>query len=142
MSYVYHVDSEYGLVVIRPAGRFTGDQLIDIFRDVLQNPDREPDYDHVWDTSALKTLVVDVEVIDMYRSVLDKHAEQIGNGRVAVVARRETTRTLATMLFSVGEEDQGRETQRIFESLEQAADWLGLPVSVLVRIPDDQWISS
>jgi broad specificity phosphatase PhoE len=141
MSYAYHVDPDHGLVLVRPSGQFTDDELIEVFRRFLQHPDRDPDFDHVWDTSSLDELVVDVGVIDKYRSVLDEHAERVGDGRVAVVAHRETTRMLATMLFSLGN-GQRQRTQRIFETLEQVADWLELPVSVLTGIPDDQWISS
>jgi hypothetical protein len=139
MSTAYHVDPEYEVVLYRPAGRFTESDFIALLRAAWSDPIREPHFAHVWLTHAVDELAMDATVIPMYRDLLAAHDEQITTGKVAVVTTRALTRRFASMVIQVGRRHRG--TFRIFEAVDAAAEWTGVPVEVLTKGPDADWTS-
>lgn len=136
MAYAYYLNTQHRLVIIRPYGEFTDEQLIEVSHAFYSDPDREPGFDHLWDTRMIETLVMGVEVIDKYTTFQEEHEQQAGDGRVAVVATRETTETLATMLFTFGDE-KTEQSQCIFNDMGAAAEWLDVPSPVVLGVHDD-----
>jgi hypothetical protein len=133
----YHVNAEHTVVLLRPTGRFTEDDLVDLIQTVLTDPRRRPAFNHVWDTRDIDELVMDADVIPMYRTLLDKKADRIAQEKVAIVATRPLTRTFSAMLAQVSRRHPA--AFQLFETLEAAAGWVGVPAPVLIDVPDDDW---
>jgi hypothetical protein len=137
MTCAYHVNPEHQLVIFRPTGQFTETTFIDLCRAAYTDPTREPHFAHVWDTRNIDELVMDVDVIPMYRTLLEEHQNQITEGKVAIVTTRIVTQTFASMLIQV--DHRGPATFQLFEAMEAAAEWVGLPMQALEDIPESQW---
>ncbi len=137
MSSSYHLNAEHALVLIRATGRFTESDLETLLRSVYDDPRHTPRFNHLWDSRAIDELVVDVDVIDTYRELLDEYEDQMSRGKVAVVAARTLTRTFASMLIQVGAKHPA--TFRVFDDMEGAAGWIGVPMSVTTDVPGHDW---
>lgn len=133
----YHIDVDHDFVLFRPTGQFTERDLINLIQAAFEDPRRSPDFTHVWDTQAIDELVMDADVISMYRNLLDENADRITEDKVAVIASRAVTRTFASMLIQVSKEHPA--TFQLFERMEGAADWIEVPTSALTAIPDRDW---
>jgi hypothetical protein len=133
----YHVNVDHSIVLLYPVGRFTERDLILLLRAVLNDDRRTPQFNHVWDTRDIDELVMDVEVISMYRDLLMEHEGRITRGKIAIVATRTLTRTFASMLIQVRRKHPG--SFRLFEGMEAVAEWVGVPPSVLTSVPDRDW---
>lgn len=137
MAHAYRVEAEDALVLFRPTGRFNETDFIDLSRAAYDDPRRKPHFAHVWDTRAIDELVMDADVISMYRNLLTENADRITQGKVAVIATRGLTRTFASMLIQVSTDHPA--TFRLFEHGEAAAAWIGIPESDLTNVPDHGW---
>lgn len=133
----YHINLDHNFVLFRPTGQFTERDLIDLIQAVFEDPRRNPSFVHVWDTQAIDELVMDADVISMYRNLLDDNADRITEEKVAVIASRAVTRTFASMLIQVSKQHPA--TFQLFERAEVAADWVGIPASALTAVPDQDW---
>ena len=133
----YHINLHHNFVLFRPTGQFTERDLIDLMQAAFDDPRRSPTFAHVWDTQAIDELVMDADVISMYKNLLDDSADQVTEEKVAVIASRAVTRTFASMLIQVS--TQHPATFELFERAEGAADWIGVPVSALTAISDHDW---
>jgi len=137
MNSFYHLNTEHKIVIFRSPGRYTESDFINLLRGAYDDPRHTPQYDHIWDSRSIEELVVDVEVIDLYRDLLKEYEGQISQGKVAVIAVRTLTRTFSSMLAEVGTEHPA--TFRMFDDVEATAEWVGVPVSVITNVPDDGW---
>jgi hypothetical protein len=137
---LYHVDADHSVVLFRPTGQFTEHDLIALIEAALDDPRRTPQFVHVWDTRDIDELVMDADVITMYRTFLDENAARITQEKVAIVATRTLTRTFASMLAQVS--GQHPATFRLFDDLEAAAGWVGVPSPVLTDVPDHDWMNA
>ena len=133
----YHVNVDHSVVVLRPVGRFTERDLTALLQAVLDDARRTPQFDHVWDTRDIDELVMDADVISMYRTLLDENEARITRRKVAIVATRTLTRTFAAMLAQVSRKHPG--TFQFFEGMEAVAEWTGVPDAALTSIPDRDW---
>jgi hypothetical protein len=133
----YHINVDHAFVLFRPTGQFTECDLINLIQAVFDDPRRSPTFTHVWDTRAIDKLVMDADVISMYRNLIDENVDRIPEEKVAVVASRAVTRTFASMLIQVSKEHPA--TFQLFERLEGAADWIGVPPAALTTVADDTW---
>jgi len=133
MSSAYHIDPEHNLVLVRPAGRFTETAFIQLCRTIYDDPDRRPHFSSIWDARAIDELVMDAEVIPMYRAFLAENADRVTQGQVAIVTDREIATTFASMLIQVGKNRVG--AYEIFSSLASAAAWMGVPPEALSNPP-------
>jgi hypothetical protein len=133
----YHVNVDHSIVLLRPVGRFTEHDLIILLRTVLDDARRTPQFNHVWDTRDIEELVMDADVISMYRDLLTDHEDRITRGKIAIVATRTLTRTFASMLIQVSRKHPG--VFRLFEGMEAVAEWVGVPTSSLTSIPESDW---
>ena len=129
MSCTFKVDPRHELVLLRPTGRFTEAEFIEVCHACYDHPDREPTFAHVWDTRSIDELVMDVDVISEFRDFLTVNQERATKSTVLVIATRSVTETFATMLVQVSELQAA--TYRLCRSVEEAADALGVPVAVL-----------
>lgn len=129
MSCALKVDSRHELVLIRPSGRFTEAEFIETCRAFYAHPDREPTFSHVWDSRFIDELVMKVDVIALYRNFLEANRERATVGDVAVIASRSLTETFATMLVEVS--GLPAATYRLYDSAEEVAEELGVPLAVL-----------
>lgn len=129
MACSYRVDPEHQLVLFRPSGQFTERDFIALCRAAYAHPDRTPQCAHVWDTRFIDELVMNANVIPMYRDFLAENRTRITEDKVAVIATRPMTETFASMLVQIGEHESA--TFRLFDSLEAAAEWLDRPVEAL-----------
>jgi len=134
---VYHVNVEHAFVLFRPTGRFAERDLIHLIQTVLEDPRRTPQFTHVWDTRDIDELVMDADVISMYRDLLTEKEDRITRGKIAIVATRTLTRTFASMLIQVSRKHPG--VFRLFEGMEAVAEWVGVPTSSLTSIPESDW---
>jgi hypothetical protein len=137
MSSFYHLNTEHTLVVFRSSGLFTESEFINLLRGAYDDPRHTPQFNHVWDSRSIEELVVDVDVIDMYRDLLNEYEDQISRGKIAIIAVRTLTRTFSSMLAEVGGEHPA--TFQIFDDVEATAEWVGVPVSVITNVPDHAW---
>lgn len=137
MGNFYHVNAERELVLFHSTGRFTGGDFIDLLRAAHDTPQHKPDFSHIWDTRAIDELVVDTEVISMYRDLLSEYGGKISRGKIAVVTVRALTRTVSTMVMELRTEHPA--IYRFFDDLEGAAEWIGVPVSAVTDIPEREW---
>lgn len=137
MGSFYHLDTEHELALFRATGRFTESDLVELLRSVYEDPCHTPTFDHVWDSRGIEKLVVDADVIGMYRDLLDEYEGQISRGKVAVVAVRTLTRTFTSMLIGVGANHPA--TFQVFPDMEAAAAWIGVPPSATTDVPDHGW---
>lgn len=133
----YHVNAEHTVVLLRPTGRFAEGDLIDLIQAVLDDPRRRPHFNHVWDTRHIDELVMDADVISMYRTLLDENTGRITQEKVGIVATRPLTRTFSAMLAQTSRQHPA--AFQLFETLETAAEWVEVPASVLTNIPDAEW---
>jgi hypothetical protein len=141
MSYSFYVNNEYEFVLIRPWGEFTEDEFIDVSRAFYNHPTREPDFAHIWDTQSIDRLVMDANVIDMYRAFLAENSDRSSSDRVAIIATRTMVETLSRMLAELNRQQTNQEIS-FFNDLASAASWLGLPLEVLTDIPASAWMTS
>jgi len=133
----YHVNVEHTVVLLRPKGRFAEGDLIDLLQAVLEDSRRRPSFTHVWDTRDIDELVMDADVISMYRTLLDENTDRLEQEKVAIVATRPLTRTFSSMLAQTSRQHPA--AFQLFETLKTAAEWVGVPASVLTSIPDSEW---
>jgi hypothetical protein len=138
MARTYCVDPEHQLVLLRPTGRFTERDFIALCRAAYAHPDRTPQYAHVWDTRFIDELVMDVDVISMFRDFLADTEARATEGKVAVITTRVMTETFASMLIQIGE--QRPATFQLFTTVPAAAEWLELPAEALADDPDRPWL--
>jgi hypothetical protein len=129
MPCVYKVNRRHEFVLLRPSGRFTETDFIETCRAYYDHPDREPTFAHLWDGRSIDELVMNVDVIALYRDFLEENEERATVGDVVVIATRSMTETFATMLIQVS--DLQAATYRLCRSLEEAADALGVPLAAL-----------
>jgi len=129
MACSYRVDPEHRLVLFRPSGRFTESDFLDLCRAAYEHPERTPQFAHVWDARFIDELVMNANVIPLYREFLAENKPRITEDQVAVIATRPMTETFASMLVQIGEHQSA--TFRLFSTPEAAAEWLGRPVEAL-----------
>jgi hypothetical protein len=137
MGSFYHFNADHALVFFRSTGRFTEHDFINLLLAAYDDPRHTPTFNHVWDSRDIEELVVGANVINMYRDLLNEYESQITRGRIAIVAVRTITRTFSSMLVQVGNGHPA--TFRLFKDLEAAAEWIGVPASALIDIPDQDW---
>jgi hypothetical protein len=129
----YAVDPHFGFVLVRPAGRFTEEAFIELCRAVYDDPDRQPHYSAIWDARGIDELVMDADVIPMYKRFLRENAHRVTQGQVAIVSDRELATTFASMLIEVGRSRVG--AFELFETLDAAARWIGIPPQAIADLP-------
>lgn len=137
MACAYHVNAGHDLVLFRPNGRFGGDDFIALCRAAYDDPRRTPQFSHVWDTRSIDELVMEVDVISTYRAFLSENQERLTEEKVAIIATRAMTRTFASMLVQVSK--QSPATFQLFNSVQAAADWIGVPGTALTGVPEQDW---
>ena len=133
MPSTYHVDPEQELILVRPTGRFTEEEFIQLCRALYDDPDREPQFAVIWDTRDIDELVMDADVIPEYKSFLRENEDRLTQGPIAIIADRALTRTFASMLTQVGNKHVG--AYEIFSTPDEAAQWIGLPDTALSDLP-------
>lgn len=137
MGSFYHFNADHALVFFRSTGRFTEHDFINLLRAAYDDPRHTPNFSHVWDSRDVEELVVDPNVINMYRDLLNEYESQIAREKIAIVAVRTITRTFSSMLARVGTGHPA--TFQLFDDLEAAAEWVGVPASVLTEVPGQAW---
>jgi hypothetical protein len=129
MHCAYKVDPRHELVLLRPTGRFAETDFIETCRAFYDHPDREPAFAHVWDARSIDELVMNVDVIALYREFLEENQERATEGPVAVITTRSMTETFATMFIQVSGVQAA--TYLICDSVEEAAEELDVPLAAL-----------
>lgn len=137
MNCAYHVSVDQAAVLFRPAGRFTEVEFIQLLRVALADPRRSRQFAHIWDTREIDELVMDSDVISMYRTLLNENVDRLAQEKVAIIAKRPLTRTFSSMLARVSPRHPA--VFQLFETMESAADWVGVSASALTNIPAQDW---
>ena len=133
MPSTYHVDPEQELILVRPTGRFTEEEFIQLCRALYDDPDRTPQFAVIWDTRAVDELVMDADVIPEYKTFLRENEDRLTQGPIAIIADRALTKTFASMLTQVGREHVG--ACEVVSTPEEAARGVDLPDTALSNLP-------
>ncbi len=129
MSYSYQIDGEHKVVLFRAAGVFTIQEMMSCLREVVADPQFEPDFDHLIDFRSVTHFEAGGE--EMRERVRDDQRleEQIGSGRIALVAEGGHVFGMARM-YEIMMEDDPRSVAT-FNSITDAATWLEVPKAVV-----------
>jgi hypothetical protein len=135
MPYQLHINKQHRLCYMVLYGVMDGDQLIKALTEVMNHQDWRSGFDTLWDGTAVEEVKFDFHKAWRVRNIAQAYAKQLGPGKSAYVATRPLAYATARMM-KVGLHIKGREI-RVFRSLEDARNWLGLALPSVWDLPDD-----
>lgn len=123
------IDPQRCFVLVRANGRVTGADVNAVYRAVLTDPAWQPTFQILWDATEIRSLEVAWEEAEAFRNAAATLSDRVGEGRSAVVARRDLDAMMANNYIIFGgrhpRRDPGREVQ-VFSSISVAIEWLGV----------------
>ena len=119
MPFSYEIDTARRLVVIILTGDVSGRDIHDAISTYVEDPAWRPGYDRVWDSSGTKSMVLDLDEVRRIWKLLEALQSRMGEGRTAVVARRDVDRTAAEIIRA-----KTPWPLRIFPTMEKALAWI------------------
>ena len=116
----YKIDLEHCIILSTASGTLTDEELRSHQRDVLADPDFESTLNQLWDLrEVVRSETSSAALGDLARA----RSYSVGTKR-ALVAPRDVQFGMARMFQTL--HDGAPEDLRVFRSLEEARDWLGL----------------
>ena len=120
---------EHDLVITRPYGRITNDELPAYYRERLEAGTLRPDMRELVDGRSIDVFEVDARgQVDLVR-LLKEHRDRLEGIRWAFIAPTELAFGMFRM-FEAQKSDLPFETA-VFRSADEAAEWLGVPEEAL-----------
>lgn len=122
VAYNIQIDPSARLGIVTFSGIVDGRDLMDSIAALYGHADWEPDFDMLWDASALSQLIIDPDDIQRISAQSKEHAHQVGPGRTAIVVTRDIDFAInRLMLYRQGPRPRER---RVFERVAEAMVWL------------------
>ena len=118
------------------SGHVTGRDYRETFEALWEDERWQRDFVEVWDLTSVDVVDVTPDEVDRIVESLHARAERIRGSHVVLVSSRDAVATLAR-LFERLTADIGR-TFHVKRTREEAADWLGVPLSALYPVPSDE----
>jgi hypothetical protein len=125
MAFSCTVDRGRRLGIARVSGGVDTEELLQIIRALLEDPDWEPGFNILWDGCRITDLVVDEREMQTVASDALSRSDRLGEGKTAIVVTRDRSRELAHM-FTALARHPGRD-RRVFTSAREALEWLAVP---------------
>ena len=125
MPFEAEIFEEQNLVVTRPVGAITNEELLAYYRGRLDEGTLRPGLRELVDGRGIEEFGVDPEGQRRLAELLEEYADRLEGVRWAFVARRPLTFGMFRM-FEAQKSNLPFETS-VFESLELALEWLGVP---------------
>jgi hypothetical protein len=123
MPYLASVDPDLRLGLATVRGATFGCDLAEANEALYQNPKWQPGFDELWRCDAITEFVVLPSELKEVVEMETANAARVGTGRVALVITREVVQMIGELYqHLVADRDV-----EIFETLDEAVSWLGLP---------------
>ena len=117
----YQISPEYRLLRSRAWGVLTHPEITAHRLRFTSDPAFQPDFDQLYDLREVTSIAATVEQI----REISSHSPFSSKSRRAIVATRDAVYGMARM-FALQHETTGLEEIRVFRSIEEAQEWLGL----------------
>ena len=125
MPFEAEILEEQNVVITRPMGAITNEELLTYYRGRLDEGTLRPGLRELVDGRGIEEFGVDPDGQRRLATLLKEHAAELEGVRWAFVARRPLTFGMFRM-FEAQKSDLPFETG-VFESLDAALEWLGVP---------------
>lgn len=136
MPYNYRFCHDDACGYVEMYGEITGRDLSGALKSVYENPRWRPSLPVLWDGRRISSLVLTPEDIKAVSELTGTLKDKMGEGQVAIVVTRQIDYHSAILLALRSQRRPDREV-RIFHSLAEAAEWLGVPLDAFPEIPDE-----
>lgn len=122
VAYSIQIDPPARLGIVTFSGIVDGRDLMDSIAALYEHADWEPDFDMLWDASAISQLIIDPADVQRIAAQSNEYAHRIGPGRTAMVLTREIDLAInRLMLHRQGPRPRER---RVFDRIAPAMAWL------------------
>jgi len=112
-----------GLLVVKTSGKMNADDFIAMAKDLLHHPQFLVNGNVIFDHTALEFNDVSIDDLQKIRAFHMANEERIGNGKSAMVVKAGLYSEWHK-LWSQGEKIKTRNRVRVFESYNDAVNWI------------------
>ena len=126
MPYAVSVDPASRRAIIRVSGTLTGPEIVDACRELFTHRDWRAGFATLWDTNALRGLVLLPEDVTTFSIAAAELTPRRGDGRSAIVTVDPSVHINALLLSLKSKGPHDREF-RVFARVEDAEAWLTEP---------------
>ena len=113
------------LTTVSLSDEITGNDLIDAYLDLTNDPQHGPHLNVVWDCRHISSIVVDwPQLISLRALIMDRCSDQAGPGRFAIIASRDVVYLTGVMVCRLTRKKP--KPKKVFRSLDDASTWLNI----------------
>jgi hypothetical protein len=112
-----------GAYIVKTSGKMTGSDYVAMAKDILKQDNWVPGNNGIFDHRELDFTEVDLSDLEKIRSFHVVNEQNIGNGKSAILVKSGLAEKW-NMLWSHGEKIKTNNKTRLFESYEEAVEWI------------------
>ena len=126
MAITYCIDMERGVVFTTITGVLTDDEIVQHKQKLVRDPDFSPGMRQLSDVRGVERLDVTPDGVKHFAALDEEHTDELGDHRLAIVVSDNAVFGTARMYqaFTVRNVEQ----VSVFRSMNEAREWLGLPL--------------
>ncbi|RJQ46129.1 MAG: hypothetical protein C4534_03215 [Gaiellales bacterium] len=121
----YTIDRHEGLILTVAVGTLTDEDIVDMKRRLLADPDYDPGMKELSDIRGVDDFQVTAAGISRFVGIDEVKSEVVKDHLLAIVASRDVIYGMARMYQS--QTQSFKPGVEIFRTMEEAREWLGLP---------------
>ena len=129
----YVINKELGLIVIKYSGEVTIEQLAQLLQNVVSDTDYSISFNVLSDLCEL-TCDFSYDQLHELASNFPKPEKAVAGTKSALVADSDFTYGIGRVWASITENRTSEQT-RVFRSMQEALEWLGLPKETEIKFP-------